>query len=366
MQKSHKKGDKMKKILSVSVILSTLLCANTLNSALKNGKFKGDFALHFERYHNKNAQDSGYSMYSVGLMYKSAKFYNFNLNLGFRANDKINELHDGDFDNTTTTMFHTANLTYHGKNFKFLAGRNKETYQWIHGFQEELKLNGNIDNFKYTILHTFRHGRANNHEEMKAFSSLNNGKGINLLDVVYNQELFNADMYFYNASTLANWYGITLNANKDIYSGKLVFSKSNELTNKPDGSYFNIEGGVDFTIAALNVGYIKTDKKGGLGSMKIDRNVYDNMNPLEERNHIFDKDAKTIYSNISIPINDKLFLSGNLGHIDFQNKKANEIDLYVDYDVSKAMSAEICLDKYNSDINDKDSKALKAQIAYRF
>ncbi len=34
-------------------------------------------------------------------MYRSAKFDNFNINLGFRANDKINELHDGDFDNST-------------------------------------------------------------------------------------------------------------------------------------------------------------------------------------------------------------------------------------------------------------------------
>lgn len=356
----------MKKILTCSLILSTLLCANEFDNALKNGKFKGDFALHFERYHNKNAQDSGYSMYSVGFMYKSAKFDNFNINLGFRANDKINELHDGNFDNSTKAILHTANITYYGKNFKFIAGRNKETYQWIHGFQEELKLSGNIDNFQYTILHEFRHGRANNHEELKAFSTLNNRKGLNLLDVEFKQDFLNTNVYFYNAPTLANWYGITLNANKDIYSGKLVFSKSNEMTNKPNGSYFNIESGVDFKIASLNIGYIKTDKKGGLGSMKIDRNVYDNMNPLEEGNHIFDKDAKTIYSNISIPVNDNLSLSANYGYIDFQNKKANEIDLYVDYDVSKIMSAEICLDKYNSDIDVEDSNAIKAQIAYRF
>jgi hypothetical protein len=356
----------MKKFLTCSLILSSLLCANEFDDALKNGKFKGDFALHFERYYNKNAQDSSYSMYSVGLMYKSAKFYNFNLNLGFRANNKINELNDGDFDDTTTTILHTANLTYYGKDFKFLAGRNKETYQWIHGFQEELKLSGNIDNFKYTILHAFRHGRANNHEELKAFNSLNNGKGLNLLDIVYNKEFLNTNIYFYNARTLANWYGITLNANKDNYNAKLVFSKSNELTNKPNGSYFNIEGGVDFGISSLNIGYIKTDKKGGIGSMGIDRNVYNNMNPLEEGNHIFKKNAKTIYSNISIPINDKLSLSANLGHIDFQNKKAKEFDLYLDYDVSKKMNVEICFDKYDSDINDEDSKAIKAQFAYKF
>ncbi|WP_255327496.1 hypothetical protein [Lebetimonas sp. JH292] len=40
----------MKKILTCSLILSTLLCANEFDNALKNGKFKGDFALHYERY----------------------------------------------------------------------------------------------------------------------------------------------------------------------------------------------------------------------------------------------------------------------------------------------------------------------------
>jgi hypothetical protein len=356
----------MKKLLSLAFIGSIML-ANTLDSSLKNGTFKGDMGLYYERYFNKNTLDSSYAMYSVGLHYKSRKFNNFQLNLGFRANDKIYELYNGDYDNTTKAIMDTANLTYFGNNFNIVIGRKKEMLQWIHGFQEEIKLNFYpSQTYNIELLHTCRHARANNYEELKSFRKINGDDGLNVFTLETKFNNIKTQVYFYNAPSLANWYGTTINMQKQRYSLKLIYSKSNELTQKPNGGYFNIESSFNYKTASLTAGYIQTDKNGGLGSMTISRNVYDSMNPLEEGDHIFEKDAKTFYLNSSYDLNDKLSLALNLGHIKFQNNNANEIDLYADYSFKKNFALHLCLDKYDSDINTDDSMAFKTQLTYKF
>ena len=352
------------KYLSIALI-SSLIYALPMETALKKGKYKADFALHYENYYYKNLQNSGYAMYSVGLGYKSGKFNNFQLNLGFRANNKIYELHNENFDDTTKSILHTANLTYSDSNYKIIIGRKKETMQWIHGFQEEIKLVYN-KSYKLILLHTYRHGRANNREELKSFRKINGNDGLNLMEITKKTDIAKIQLYFYNAPNLVNWFGSTINLKQKNCNVKLVYSKSNELTNKPEGSYFNIESSFKTKPAFLTIGYIQTDKNGGLGSMRMDRNVYDNMNPLEEGFHIFSKDAKTIYSNIILKTNGKLSFKINVGHIKFQNKKANEIDFYTNYILNKNFSLELCLDKYISDVNKDELTAIKTQLTYKF
>lgn len=356
----------MNKYLSIALI-SSFLFANPIDTALKQGTYKGDFAIHYERYNFKNAQDSGYGMYSVGLNFKSKKENNIQLNLGFRANDRFYELYNGDYDNTTKAILSTANLTFFGNNFNIVLGRKKEVLQWIHGYQEEIKLNMKpTSNTNLEVLHTYRHARVNNHAPLKQFKQINGNDGLNVITLEAKSGNIKGQVYFYNAPNLANWYGTTINMQQNSCSLKAIYSKSNELTNKPNGSYFNIEGSYSADPASLTLGYIQTDKNGGLGSMTVARNVYDNMNPLEEGNHIFEKDAKTVYASSTLNANDKLSFTINLGHIKFQDKKANEIDFYTDYAFNDNFSAELCLDKYSSDISTDDSTAIKTQINYKF
>lgn len=356
----------MNKFLSLALI-SSFLFANTINSALKEGSYKGDINIHFERYDFKNAKDSGYGMYSVGLAFQSKKYNGIELNLGFRANDRFYELYSGDYDNTTKAILSTANLTFFGKNFNIVLGRKKEMLQWIHGYQEEIKLNFHPSTaYNIELLHTYRHARANNHEELKSFRRINGNDGLNVFTLETKFKNVKTQVYFYNAPTLADWYGTTVSLNKKDCRLKAVYTKTHELTDKPDGSYFNIESSYMIQRAAFSIGYIQTDKNGGMGSMTMVRNVYDNMNPLEEGYHVFGKDAKTVYASSTLNANDRLSFTLNLGHIKFEGKKADEIDFYTDYAFNKNFGAEICIDKYNSDISTDDAEAFKTQLTYKF
>jgi len=113
---------------------------------------------------------------------------------------------------------------------------------------------------------------------------------------------------------------------------------------------------------ALSLGYISTDKNGGIGSMA---NVGDNINPLEDGNHVYDPDAKTVYGSATYEISD-LELSAMYGSTGYGNLNENELDVSLEYDGLKGFTFETVYVNTNSNDITTDSNAIKAKITYSF
>jgi hypothetical protein len=360
---ASKKGAIMKKIFTLAAISSGLLFANSINYALTHGKTKAKLSFYFENYNFKNKKDSGYGMYSLLLKYSTKKFDSFKINVGLQANEEIYEKYPNDFNDPTKAVLNVLNLTYKNSNFSFVVGRKKEKYQWIHGYQQEAKaIFYPIKGCSFTILHTFKHSRDNIKDPIKPFKDINGKHGLNMVQIDEKTSGFDAKAFFYDAPSLANWFGMKINSKYF----DATYSQSDEKTDKPDGKYLDLEGKYSINPLSVKIGYLQTGKDGGLGSMTIARDVYNSLNPLEEGFEVFEKDAKTLYGSVKYAFNEKLNFVFKYGHIKFENQKAREEDLYLNYKPAKNLKVSLCADSYRSDVSLYDENALKGQIIYSF
>ena len=64
-----------------------------------------------------------------------------------------------------------------------------------------------------------------------------------------------------------------------------------------DGSIGHVELNTTISDFTAAVGYIKTDKNGGVGLMDT---YGDNINPFDSGNNVYNADAKTVYGSLGI------------------------------------------------------------------
>ncbi len=376
-------------VAMVSISLTSALSANTLSDALSNGKISGDLSATYEvrdlkKDLNAYYQDTQYSVGSIGLNYKTADFYNFGANVGFRA---YKTLFEDDSDKVTSTGFgdaserfyetgknrnadlESAYISYDLENLHIKAGRQALSTEWIDKTQDAVSLFTSLNDTDVEMIWTNRHGRINS-RDYRPMTQVNPGNGgLYKLGITQN----------FTDNISAKAYGLTAPSLKDIYGGKLNFKNSvNDIDFGAMAHYAqtnedvnNVENSnvLELKTFASLAGYTAT-----LGFVKIDKDAEfkhiagETINPFEEGDQIYLKDAKTTYLMLGKEIADIKF-TALYGITKYEEFKKSEFNLWAAYELAKNLDLNIgyaFTNEDNSDVNTTNLQQLNATIAYMF
>lgn len=366
----------MKKIslVAASLLLVNNLSASSIDEAFKAGSVSGDITLYGEKQNNSgNTKDAGFTNGSFGLSYETGDFHGFKAAVGFRGNHDFSEVEDGDYSNdeTTKTIFHTANISYANEYASLAVGRQEIDLEWLGDFHEAAVLAVTaIPDTTVVLGVTNRIAVADADAPLENFKDL--GENVDyaaVIDAKYEGiKGLVVNPYFYDADNLANWYGVKVDYDTDLFGVTAHGASSNEdVTGKEDGQILHVEGRLNVAGFGLSLGHISTDSKGAIGSME---RLGDNINPLEDGNQVYETDADTVYFGASYE------LSGvELGALYGQTKydagannglKEKELNFSVDYGVTENLSiGALFVDVDAEDSNDDYNRA-SLTIEYSF
>lgn len=376
-------------VVMATISLSSVLSANTLGEALSNGKVSGDLSATYEgRDLKKNLNayyhDTQYSVGSIGLNYKTADFYNFGATVGFRA---YKTLFEGDSHKETTTGFGDASerfyetgknrnadlenayISYDLENLHIKAGRQALSTEWIDKTQDAVSLFTKLNDTDVEMIWTNKQGRVSS-RDYRPMTQVNpeNG-GLYKLGITQN----------FTDNISAKAYGLTAPSLKDIYGGKLNFknrvndidfgamahyAQTNEDVNNVENS--NITELTTFaTISGFKttLGYIQVDKDAEFKYI-----AGETINPFEEGDQVYLKDARTTYLMLSKKIVD-IKLTALYGITKYEEFKKSEFNLWATYELVKNLDLNIgyaFTNEDNSDANTTNLQQLNTTIAYMF
>lgn len=371
---------KVSLITSAVLLSSTMAMAdsNSIKEAFANGKTSGDVTVYGESIDNKNAKDTGLASGSVGLNYETDSFKGFNASLGFRANHKFQEVvslnnanpdDDYSYDHSfaNSAIMNVAAVKYATDAYFVSVGRQAIDLEWLGDFNEAVVAGITaVPNTTIILGYTDRQAEIG-FDVVEDFTDVNGSKGAYVVDVK-NTSIENLELnpYFYSAPDVADFYGLKVSYDTDMYGATAHYAKSNEDTQQ-DGDIYNLEGRLNVSGIAFAAGYIKADKTVGSGNIDT---FGDNMSPFEDGNHTYDPDAKTYYGSIGYEIVG-VELTALYGQTKYDNAgtkdKENELNLSAGYSFTEELSAAIMYVDYNdkSAANGDYDKVL-ANVTYSF
>ncbi|NLC28518.1 MAG: Opr family porin [Campylobacteraceae bacterium] len=366
----------------LSIITATILLGSSaleassfdLADALESGTLGGDIGIYGEYQDKKEEKDARFSMGSLGLTYESAKFHNFGLSLGFRANGKIEEKEDGDYDNENapSVLLHSANISYEVEFGSLAVGRQELDLEWATDFHEAIVgVFTPLTDLTITAGHSRKVGEASEDEPLVKFDKFNGNDGAQFLDVAYsgvNNMLLKA--YAYNANDIATWYGAKVEWDSEVLGFTLHGAKSDEKEDKKgaehNGHIYHIEARGAYADFALNGGYVTTSKNGGIGSMET---MGESINPLDEGDKVYEHDARTYYIGLGYEFGDLSLgvLCGNTKYKDDDMKKREkEINFSADYTFSENLTIGALVTKIDAHENENDYTKFALSATYSF
>lgn len=384
----------MKKIsLSLVTIASisfmSTLSADTLSEALTNGNIQGDVSVTYETRHQDKQistyyQNTAYSMGSVAFGYKTDSFYNFGLNVKARAykalyqedSNKPTWKGTGDASERFYETRHnrsidleTAYLSYDIDNLKAKIGRQFLSTEWIDRTNDAISLFSSFDNTDVEFIWTSKQGRVSNRDYRPLEQVNPSNGGLYKLGVTQN---FTDDIS-------AKAYALTAPSLKDIYGGKLELG--NSISNIDFGAMAHyattnedVENVKNSNVLELTTFASVSGFKGTVGFIKIDKNAEfkyiagETINPFEEGDQVYLKDAKTTYLMLSKDIANINF-TALYGITKYQEFKKSEFDLWAGYELVKDLNLNLGYTVTKEDKKDPNSTNLQqfnATIAYVF
>ncbi|ATB70563.1 hypothetical protein SJPD1_2468 [Sulfurospirillum diekertiae] len=321
--------------------------------------------------------DSGFSNGYLNVGFETAPLYGVSLGVSGWGSVKTSEKNDGDYKNAIAdqSVLSQAYIKIeHDGMGKVVLGRQAVDFNWLTDYIEgaTFEFKG-IENLVFNMAWARKYSVVDIDEVSEAFSKLNNNNGIYMLDLKYTPiEALELNPYLYYGDNLLSAYGlkatVTLEpseAFKTITMAHYVTINS-DVVGTLDGSFAQVEQGVDFLGAKLALGYIKVNKDGmaGLGE-------FGDQLPFEEHNHTFDKDAKTPYISAAYEIEGiKLgAIYGSTSYLDETSGdkiREKELNLTIGYEIIKNLEASMIYANIDNDNNDESYNAIKAHIAYKF
>ncbi|MDR2100282.1 MAG: Opr family porin [Campylobacteraceae bacterium] len=312
----------------------------TIADALKKGKINGEFGVYGE-YADGDITESGFTSGSFNLGYSTDSFRGVKLSVGSRANHAFWENGDNDYDSNTKAILHTANIAYSHPYVDVVFGRQEINLNWASDFHEALVgVIKTVPNTSIIVGYTQRRAEADYDAPLAAFSELG-GDGAFVVDAKYSGiEGLVINPFIYYANDVATWIGTRADYNKAFPNFSVgvtaQYTQSSEDAGD-DGSFLHLEGRGSFTGVNAKLGFIKTDKNGGIGSIAA---AGENVNPFEEGGQILEADAQTIYLGASDDFQG-FALSGLYGYTEYGNDITfNEFDFVVGYNIDKALRLE--------------------------
>ncbi|MDR1615150.1 MAG: Opr family porin [Campylobacteraceae bacterium] len=352
--------------VAVLFVNSALLAdSTTIVDALKNGKINGEFFLYAEQADVSDGDNYGFGSGSFDLGFKTDSLYDFTFSVGSRANHKFWKIHSGDYPQNTKAILHTANIAYSHPHLDVLFGRQEINLNWVSDFHEALVLVGK--GIPYTTIvagYTQRIAVADGDQPLRDFDKIGDS-GAFVIDAKYEgiKDIV-LNPYVYYAEDIAAWTGVKATYDADFgefqLGGTLQYARSDEDTGE-DGSFLQAEARGTFGGVNAALGFMKTDKDGGVGSMNA---IGENINFFEDGEQIFNLDADTFYISLNSKWNRFVF-GGIFGSTDYDGGKMREFDLTVSYDLNNNLNLYGAFVNGNGE-GDNDYNKILAQAVYSF
>ncbi|MCG3677195.1 Opr family porin [Aliarcobacter butzleri] len=359
------------------VLSSSFVFANevkTFDDAFKSGKASGSLGLYGQSIEKDKVtapdkKEFGYLNGYATIGYETASLYGFSAKAEFRGNLDLGERENGDrkeqFQNNS--LMTEGYLKYANDAFFVSAGRQAIDLEWLSDYHEAVVAGITAVPDTTIVLGWTKRKAESTSELSEDFWKINENKGAYVADIKYagftGVEL---NPYYYSAPDLADWYGLKTTFSTDYFGVVAHYAASNEdVQDVEDGSIAHIELNTEIDGFTAAVGYIKTDKDGGTGTMSA---AGDNISPFEDGNYNYGLDAKTVYGSLGYTIADVTF-GALYGQTDFdvdsitKDLKEKELNLSVGYAFTESLSTSVLYVNVDADSKDTDHSDYDKWIA---
>ncbi|WP_151943661.1 Opr family porin [Aliarcobacter butzleri] len=359
------------------VLSSSFVFANevkTFDDAFKSGKASGSLGLYGQSIEKDKVtapdkKEFGYLNGYATIGYETASLYGFSAKAEFRGNLDLGERENGDrkeqFQNNS--LMTEGYLKYANDAFFVSAGRQAIDLEWLSDYHEAVVAGITAVPDTTIVLGWTKRKAESTSELSEDFWKINENKGAYVADIKYagftGVEL---NPYYYSAPDLADWYGLKTTFSTDYFGVVAHYAASNEdVQDVEDGSIAHVELNTEIDGFTAAVGYIKTDKDGGTGTMSA---AGDNISPFEDGNYNYGLDAKTVYGSLGYTIADVTF-GALYGQTDFdvdsitKDLKEKELNLSVGYAFTESLSTSVLYVNVDADSKDTDHSDYDKWIA---
>lgn len=364
----------MKKIYMSTVVAAMLTTSafaesKTIKEAFANGSVSGDITLYGESINASGSNDdSGFTMGSIGVGYETDSINGFKGAVAFRTNHNFTEQEDENYSDGSDpeAALSVANISYSMENATIIAGRQEIDLEWIGDFHEAV-----VGEFTYipdttiTIGHSTRFMAVDADEALSKMEDIGDN-GVTFIDGKYEGiENTVINPYYMDADDIGNGYG--LKATTSIAGIDLTahYAATNEdESDSEDGSIAHLEIGTAISDVSFAVGYITTDKDGGIGSLDT---LGDNIDPYEEGGDVYGTDADTYYISAETELSaislGAFYGSTTSGEDDDKN---SEIFLTAGVSVAENLELELLLSSTDAEDSDDDADKIALTATYSF
>ena len=349
--------------------------ADTIDAAFKDGKVSGSLTGYGVNYDLKDGgADSSFTSGAISLAYETASLKGFNAKAGFIGVHVFSEKNDGDASDIASKALMTeAYGKYANDLVSVTIGRQAIDLEWMGDFHEAAVVAITaIPDTAVVLGYSNKKAVAGVDEVSEDFYKFNGNKGAYVADVKYSGlKGIEFNPYAYSAPDLANWYGLKTTFTADMFGLVAHYAASDEdtLGTAENGSMAAIELNTEVAGISAAIGYIKTDKDGGIGSMA---SVGDNYEPLDSGNAIYLEDAKMLYGSLGYSIAGvdlgAIYGVTTYGSADYKEK---ELNLTAGYSITESLSTSILYANIDGDEADAtnattDQNYVLASVEYTF
>jgi len=383
------KNFKLSLIASLAIGMCTVTNASSLQEALLNGKTSGEFTATYETrdFDKDNGgyyRDSGYAVGSFALKYETATWNNLSLTSKFRAYKTIFEEED-----ESTTSFGTGDaserfwekdgsnrsadieelyLTYKIDNFSVKAGRQFISSHWVNKTHDALRVNASFGATSLEGIWTLRDGRIYSRDH-RPMEKVNGDDGVFQFAVSHKfNDNLSVTAYDRIEPDVRDIYGAKINAKlANISLGAHYALTKEDVSTKEDANLLHLTASTSIAGFSPYIGYIKASDEKFEGWTSTGETI----DPMEEGDYIYEKDAKTFYIGVSKAFGDlsTTLLYGQTEYLaGTQERDMNETTLWLGYPVTKDLAANLGYTIVDEDENSSasDYNQLNLTLTYSF
>ncbi|RAX58031.1 hypothetical protein CCZ01_04280 [Helicobacter monodelphidis] len=388
-----------KKILWMALCLSSSCVmadfTQELEDSLKKGSASGHLGIYGQLKNFKETQTfntlnemgkgSAYLSPSASIVYESSPLHFVSLGAGVWSNIDIYEKNKGDYDgafgnaegilaNNSTAHQLFVKAEHPGYGF-VKVGRQDVNLEWLTDYIQGAVINLTpMDGLSITAGWAGKHAVVDFDEVSVQFTDTNASDGVYVADIQYKVGFLTLNPYYYFANHLVQIPGakVGLEIGNEAFASHTLahYALSNvDTLMGEDGSYLNVEETITLPSIGFHIGagYAQVDKKGS-GLIE----TFGDQSRLEEGNHYFDPNAKTIYGFIGYSLN-ALELSALYAQTKYDvlstqtiTQTENEINAGIGYEFFKGLSGNLLYAHIKNDIKAESYDVFKAKIAYEF